>query len=395
MHEDPRPILLPPARRALNRLAGSVEKSLAGSVLPIALRRVGAAGCRLHPFDLPVFARHIKADIENAGLSERAYLALIASEADEEAAQGLFFDRITAENWTTFPRAQRRVFVADKRRTNPAEGRALIEGVWKTEPAPVRAALLEALSVGLDEEDKPFLDKLATDRADSVKQVAQRLLARVPGTEGLDQRAAEAAQCFKRERASRVMAALGMSGEGKLTLALPDHETGQGVKMHDAQWLDRLFTGLPIAALAKAVGVPPAEIIAAASEAGYPVLRRLLDTAVADGDAETVQTIVRTRLLAADTLTGAVLLPLADAARQPLDPDTAARFLVAPAWRKAVSELAGAASTAARDDGRLIFTATLMPRETIPAFEASLDAASHVAARAARDFAALVRALPA
>src|SRR5215472_8789733 len=98
LHEDPRPILPPQARRALNRLAGSVEKALASYVLPIALRRIAAAGWRVHPFDLPELARHIKSDAENLGLAERAYLALIASDADEDAAKGLFFERIATDN---------------------------------------------------------------------------------------------------------------------------------------------------------------------------------------------------------------------------------------------------------------------------------------------------------
>ncbi|WP_316183277.1 hypothetical protein [Bradyrhizobium sp. SZCCHNRI1009] len=45
LHQDARPILPEPARRALRALARSVEKSLASSALPLALRRVQAAGC--------------------------------------------------------------------------------------------------------------------------------------------------------------------------------------------------------------------------------------------------------------------------------------------------------------------------------------------------------------
>src|SRR5262245_20991015 len=390
LHEDPRPILPPPARRALNRLAGSVERSLAGSVLPIALRRIGAAGCRVHPFDLPELARYIKADVENVSLAERAYLALIAPEVDKDAVKALFFDRLTPEHWTTFPRAQRRVFVAGVRRENPAEGRALIESVWKTEPAPVRAALLEALAVGLSADDKPFLEKLATDRADSVKQTAVRLLASMPATEDFNQRVAEAAQCFKRagKGVGRVMAALGMGGEGRLTFALPGKLTYADV--------DRLFSGLPIDAVAKAVGVTPAEIIAALPEDEHHVRLLLLDSAVAGDDTATVQCSVGVRLLSSQALTGSVVMPLATAARLPLDPDVAARLLAAPAWKTAVSGVADATAPAGpKDDGRLIFTATLMPREAMPAFAASLGPLPPAAARAARDFADLILALPA
>jgi hypothetical protein len=390
LHEDPRPILPQQVRRALNRLAASVEKSLTASVLPIALRRIGAAGCRPHPFDLPDLARHIKADAANHGLAERAYLALIASDADEDAAKGLLFERITTDNWTTFPKAQRRSFVAGVRRDNPAAGRALIESVWKSEPAPVRATLLEALAVGLGAGDEPFLEKLTADRAESVKQVAVRLIAHMPAAEGFEQRLAEAARCFKRpgQGLGRVMAAIGMGSEGVLTFALP-------VNLTYAE-LDRLFSGLPLDALAKAVGVTPTEIIAALPEDQHHACLLLLDSAVASDDGTTVQCIVGARLLASPALSGSVVMPLAIAARLPLEPEMAARLLAAAAWKNAVSGVVDAAGPAGpKDDGRLIFTATLMPREVMSAFIESLAPLPLVATRAAKDFADLILALPA
>jgi len=396
LHEDPRPILPSQARRALNRLAGSVEKALAGNLLPIALRRIGTAGFRVHPFDLPEFARHIKSDAENQGLAERAYLALIASDADEDAGKGLFFERITADNWTTFPKLQRRSFVAGVRRESPAEGRALIESVWKAEPAPIRAALLEALAVGLGGDDKPFLEKLATDRADSVKQAALQLLARMPTTEGFEQRLADAAQCFKRTGLSlgRMMAAFGMGrSDGELTFTLPVETS----KFQEAQAArDRLFSGVSLDALAEAVGAAPDQIIAALPTDEPHVLSLLLDTALADGDTATVQRIVGIRLLASQSLPGHVVMPLAVKARLPLNPDAAVRFLAAPAWVNAVRDLASATAPAAqKDDGRLIFAATLMPREAMPAFVESLAPLPLGPARAAKDFSDLILALPA
>jgi Family of unknown function (DUF5691) len=251
----------------------------------------------------------------------------------------------------------------------------------------VRAALLEALAVGLGEDDKPFLDKLATDRAESVKQVAQRLLARMPTTAAFKQRLATAAQCFKRtgKGVGRVMAALGIGGEGTLTFAPPSGLTFAA--------LDLLFSGMPLEALAEAVGVTPAKIIAALPEDEHHVRKLLLDSAVEEDNTATVQNIVAARLFTSQALTGVVIMPLATAARQPLDPDTAVHLLATPVWKFAVSSLA-TESPASKDDGRLIFTATLMPRAAIPAFMASLSAAPPMAARAAGDFADLILALP-
>jgi hypothetical protein len=387
LHEDPRPILPPPARRALNRLSGSVEKALASSVLPIVLGRIGTAGFRVHPFDLPELARHIKSDAESHGLAERAYLALIASDADEDTAKGLFFDRISADNWTTFPKAQRRAYVAGVRRDNPAEGRALIESVWKGEPAPIRAALLEALVVGLGADDRSFLESLATDRADSVKLAAQRLLARIPTGEGYEQRRAEAARCFKRAGVGHVLTTLGMGGNGALTFAPPKREDPIG---------ERLFADLPLDVLASSVGVTPAEIVTALQVANEQhALWLLLETAAEDGDATTIQCIAGAYLLASRSLSGQVVMPLAIEAKLPLDPEVATRLLVAPTWANAVSDLARATTPAAQtDDGRLIFTATLMPREVMPAFIESLAPLPLATARASKDFVDLILALP-
>jgi hypothetical protein len=391
LHEDPRPILPPGARRALNHLTRSVEKSLAGNVLPIALRRIAAAGCRPHPFDLPELTRHIKSDADKLGLAERAWLALTASDPEDDAAKGLFFDRITAENWTTFPKALRRGFIADLRCNDPAGGRALIESVWKTEPAPVRVALVEALAAGLGPDDGPLLEKAATDRADSVRQAAARLLPRVPTAEGLARRLAEAATCFKRTSGAvgRMMAAFGVSGDGALTFTLP---FDMSQKTYDER--ERLFGGLPLDALARAVGVTPDEMIAALPAYEEHLRGLLLEEAEARDDAAASQCIIRASLLASQAVTGSVVMPLATAASGPLEPGAAAHFLATPAWKSALTSLASM-SAAPKDDGRLVFTATLMPREAMPAFIATLDAAPRSASRAATDFADLILALPA
>src|SRR5258707_8257184 len=51
MHQDARPIMPDPARRALLRLANGVDKSAADAVLSVAVRRIAHVRLRLHPFD--------------------------------------------------------------------------------------------------------------------------------------------------------------------------------------------------------------------------------------------------------------------------------------------------------------------------------------------------------
>jgi len=385
LHEDPRPILTPPARRALDRLSRSVEKSLAATVMPIALRRVGAAGMRPHPFDLPALARYIRADPENQGQSERAYIALIGADAGADEQTGLFSEGIGADNWTVFPPAQRRLFVAAVRRADPAAGRALLEGVWKTEPAAVRAVLLDALATGLGPDDRPFLDGLAGDRAQTVREIADRL-ARLAAAGTLKERLAAAAQCFK--RAGGVMAALGLGGAG-LSFSAPG---GRRAKVEDLnEERQRLFAGLALEALAREVGATPAEVMAALPEDEH-LVRTLLMQSVS-GDAATLQSIAAARLLAITTMPVPVIR-LAAEARVAVDPATAARFLAGSVWTKALADLAGSDDNPApKDDGRLVCTAALMPPAAMPAFAAALAAAPQTAIRGARDFTDLVLAL--
>lgn len=394
MHQDPRPILPPQARRALMRLAGSVPAAHAASVMQCAARRIGRAGCRIHPFDLPELARHIKSDAENLGPAERAHLALTGADAEDDGGQVMFYDQITVENWATFPKAQRRAFVAELRRTDPAAGRALIESVWKAEPAPVRAALLEALATGLGPDDMPFLQGLATDRADTVKATAARLVARLPSTEAFEKRLAAAAGCFRKTGTGlgRVMAAMGVASAGGLTFQLPGDPKNLA-ELHTAR--EQLFSGLTIRALAAAVGDEPEALVAALPDDEFHIIVLLLDTALADGDVASANRIAAIWLLSRQTPAAQRLATLAERLRTPLESGEARDLITSPAWAATIRAFEEAQTpAAAKDDGQLVLAATLMPRETIPAFLDSLAALTPVSARAARDFAELVLALP-
>ena len=397
LHEDPRPILPPQARRALARLARSAEKSLGPSIVQIAVRRIGAARCRVHPFDLPELAHLIRADVESLGLAERAYLAMTTSGDDgdrNQYATSLFYDRITADNWTTFPKAQRRAFVAAMRRDDPAAGRGLVQTVWKTEPAPMRAALLEAFATGLGPDDRPFLTSLATDRADSVKQAAASLLTRMPSAEGSAQRLAAAAQCFVRPSKSAVttlMKSIGLGDGTNLTFALPSATANATQPVRE-----QMFTGLSLDALAEAVGATPDEILGALPAEETQIVILLIDTALQNGDTAMARRIVGARLTSIPVLASHHVIQLADRMRLELEPDAARRLLATPAFADTIRTLAEITTQSAlKDDGRLVFAATLMPCEVMPAFIQTLAPLSPSLSRPARDFADLVLALPA
>jgi hypothetical protein len=155
-------------------------------------------------------------------------------------APGLLQAEITPESWTTFPKAHRVAFLRDYRRKHPAEARKLVEDVFKSEPAAVRGDLLAALEVGLSRDDLPWLESLATDRAESVRTIAARLVACVPGT--FTARLAEAARCFVRSSVGGILSRIGLASTSAV---FKPPSTAAGTDRSDV--LAKLFDGLSVA----------------------------------------------------------------------------------------------------------------------------------------------------
>jgi hypothetical protein len=257
----------------------------------------------------------------------------------------------------------------------------------------MRAALLEGFATGLGPDDRPFLESLATDRADSVKQIAAALLARMPSTEDFAGRLAAAAKCFTRPQKSTVaalMKTIGLASGTSLTFAAPATTANATQPVRE-----QLFAGLPLNALADAIGSTPEEIVSALPMQDSHVVMMLIDTALQNDDIALARRIVGTRLTSTPNLPSHYVIQLADQIRLELEPEAARRFLASPSWAETTQAFQEAAkSSAPKDDGRLVFTATLMPRETMPAFIEALAPLSPAVSRAARDFADLVLALP-
>jgi Family of unknown function (DUF5691) len=87
------------------------------------------------------------------------------------------------DRWQTSAGADRAALLAAVRRTDPARGRALIQGTWASDAADDRRRFLDALATGLGPADEPLLESALTDRAKGVRQRAADLLARLPGSE--------------------------------------------------------------------------------------------------------------------------------------------------------------------------------------------------------------------
>ena len=155
------------------------------------------------------------------------------------------------------------------RSAHPARGLALLQSTWKSDPAAERAALLAVLTVGLCDDDEPFLEAALDDRSAGVRQVAVDLLARLPGS----RRAA---------RMAERLAAL-VNRDGTLSFAPPAKPDASAVRdgINDAapaamgvsSWrLTQLVAGAPLSFWTELLGLDVAEIVALA--AGDPAQAR-------------------------------------------------------------------------------------------------------------------------
>jgi hypothetical protein len=260
---DPRPIVPAEARALMRRLVDG-QRGSATDVAAIALADIcDRRQLRPHPFDLPRIGAFARAHRDCLG----AYAAAWAARGEKAEAQpGGYFDAdsIDATNWTSARPAARARFVAAMRAHEPDRARALVEASFAADPAPVRARLLEALAPGLSAADAEFLESLAKDRAPSVREAAQRLLDRIPGT--------ASAQSRLRDLLSRTkISTSGLLRRRKvLTLEppanLPQPASPPSAIAAQRRWAIDSFAGLGLDAMAAAFELPLADMIAAASD---------------------------------------------------------------------------------------------------------------------------------
>lgn len=389
LHQDERPILPEAARRALRRIGMSAERGHLPIVQAAAMRRIGAAGLRLHPFDFPDLRAALKANAALLGRAERAYLVLSGSadEIDGDAdASSLTQATITSENWTGFGKAARAAFLRGERAKDAAAARALLEGVFKAEPAPVRGELLTALDIGLSLADEPFLKSIEKDRAESVRLVAADLLSRVPGTQAFDERLAKAAACFvKPTGVSRVLSAVGLATQ----------VTFQSPKDFTRQQVTALFDGLSLSGVAEAADLRPGELLDALPTEQWSLFEGFLSMARRAADVHAPNDL---RPLVAYQLNARapaaypaphVLANIAAALAEPLDDALATQLLASQRWQAAVAKHLDTV----KDDGTFVLTAAMLPVSALPAFVDSLSKLSGGVTRTARDFADFVQAL--
>lgn len=241
-------------------------------LLQEALERMIVAGLVLPPEMLPLA-------LGSATVAQRPLVAQVAGERGawlgsfnsawswvrESLAHSL--DEMPADAdiiWQEGTSADRLQVLARWRATDPAKARDEIAAVWRQEKADFRVALVEALANNLSPDDEPLLETALDDRSGNVRAVAQRLLARIPGS------------AYRARAIARADTLLTM-GKKKLATTLPEaHEKSwerDGIVAKPRQgmgerswWLMQIIAVTPPAHWVERFGIPPADLIAAATD---------------------------------------------------------------------------------------------------------------------------------
>lgn len=144
-------------------------------------------------------------------------------------------DTTGTDNWDTMGAEQRLTLLDVLRRCEPNQARTLIEATWQSDPAAARAQHLATLQIGLGREDEALLEAALDDRAKGVREVAQRLLAELPGS----------VFAHRMEMRLRPLVTAGGLIRKTVTVALPDATDDTAVRdgLGEVRAIDRSAAG--------------------------------------------------------------------------------------------------------------------------------------------------------
>jgi hypothetical protein len=261
--EDARAIVPDAARPLMRRLVGARDGS-ASDIAALAVADACHRGkLRPHPFDLPRLDAFAKAHGECLGARAIAWAARAETVA-EGVATYFDADAIDETNWTMARPAARAAFIKATRAREPDRARALVEAGFGNDPAPVRARLIHALAPGLSAADAPFLESLAKDRAPSVREGAQQLLRRIPGSAFTESRLQDLITRTKASTSGLLRRRRVLSLEPPANLQQAPHPASAATAAR--RWAVETYAGLPLDAIAAAFGLSLIELIEAAAD---------------------------------------------------------------------------------------------------------------------------------
>lgn len=276
-------IMPAPARKLLLRLF-SGKSQVSGQLSTAIVAKLVERKLRLHPFDLPRLEPFVKAHAESLGAE-----ALAFCERETPAAQKQSYfaaDNLNDENWMLATPAVKAGYIGGRRASDPDAARSMVEAVWSSENADSRVRLLATLREHLSEADAPFLAGLEKDRAPRVRDLAQKLLLRLPGFNGDNLALRNVLGRIKVSKAGLIFK------KTVLTLELP-----ATVKDRAAiAWLSEAFGSVGLENLADALSMP-VEAMVTAAEKQSNLLVAMLFMATQDKRLDIVKTITDRHLL--------------------------------------------------------------------------------------------------
>jgi hypothetical protein len=249
---DERPIVPDDLRPLMLRL---LTEGRCSDDIPLALAwALARHRLRPHPFDLPRLDAFIRSYAEHLGATAQFW----AQREKPAAQQQGYFDAgaIDSDNWTEAPISRRVKFLEEFRRSDASAARILLESAWPHENAAARLRLLAALQIGLAAADAPFLEMLAKDRAPRVRGLAQRLLARLPGSQGQNPALTECLSRIQRSNAGMLKKRAALKLE--LPATVKEHETNR--------WINEEFADVGLHELARALEMDLDELLDAADK---------------------------------------------------------------------------------------------------------------------------------
>ena len=173
--EDERVILPDQLRRPLLRvLAGKIATEHPAMAIARVLDQLRL---RPHPFDLPKLDAFVRRHADELGTTAQHWAR---SKNDSTEVVG-YYDRddLDETNWTESTLARRTNFLETLRKQDAGKARVLLEATWPQENADARSRLLQTMQINLSAADQIFLEGLQKDRSPRVRQLAQRLLAKL------------------------------------------------------------------------------------------------------------------------------------------------------------------------------------------------------------------------
>lgn len=179
----------------------------------------------------------------------------LAAQRDDWAyARGVVDSQADAHDprhWSEGSLAQRVAFLQHERGTAPAAARERLQAALPDLPAKERAELAGVLAEHLGPDDEALLDRLRSDRSSEVRQMALRLLLRLPGSAHGQRAAARLAPLLRHERALlrkhwRIAAPEAAGSDWKADGLDPQRPKNESIGER-AWWLYQLVRQVPLA----------------------------------------------------------------------------------------------------------------------------------------------------